>query len=446
MKRNQYLVDVKGPDIPPIEIVLPEELPLDMAAVGQLVDFAGVKSPSGQGAIKVCATPDFHKGSIVPVGSVVATPSNMVIPKAIGTDINCGMRMHMWDISREEFAANKDRWVRLMHGDILEGTRNMPGNREQMIRLAEEGLPGWLDELKKNPTNMWSKMDWQQHYKDLDQCYSYGWMPGDARYLPEALLREGEFRDPGFASVGSGNHFLEIGYVAEIYDRQAAYAWGLKKDRVTVMIHTGSRDVGFHVGGRWMDYAKSKHPKGIPHPESGIYALEDEDAREYMLAMGVAANYAYANRLAIAELVRQRCVQVFGYKSFSLVSDIPHNVVIEENGMNIHRKGSTPAMVGDRLLIPGSMGDSSFVLKGTGCERFLNTASHGAGRAVRRQRMYHVNKEATREIECITLKAERRIEEAPSAYKPILPVIESQVAMGMVEKVARIEPILTFKA
>lgn len=88
----------------------------------------------------------------------------------------------------KEFVANKDRWVRLMHGDILEGTRNMPGNREQMIRLAEEGLPGWLDELKKNPTNMWSRMDWQQHYKDLDQCHSYGWMPGDAHIFTRSFI------------------------------------------------------------------------------------------------------------------------------------------------------------------------------------------------------------------------------------------------------------------
>lgn len=443
--RNEYVVKVEGPNTPNIEIVLPSELPLDMNAVQQLVDFSAVKSNSGQEVLKVCATPDFHKGSIVPVGSVVATPKDMVIPKAVGTDINCGMRLHMWDINREDFAANKAEWLRLMHGDILEGTRNMPGNREQMIRLAHDGLPGWLDELKKSATNMWAKMDWEQHNKDLDNCYNYGWMQGDAKYLPEALLRNGVFRDPGFASVGSGNHFLEVGYVAEIYDRKTAYEWGIKKDKLTIMIHTGSRDVGFHVGSRWMDYAKSKHPQGVAHPESGIYALEGTDAVEYMKAMSVAANYAYANRLALSELVRQRCVQVYGEKNYELVSDIPHNIVIEENGLNVHRKGSTPAMDGDRLLIPGSMGDSSYILKGKGCERFLNTASHGAGRAVRRQRMYHVDT-VEREIECITLKNERRIEEAPSAYKPILPVIESQVAMGMVDKVARIEPILTFKA
>lgn len=447
IERSENVVKVtqSGPDNPDFEIVLPSELALDMNAVSQLADFANVQTVSGKHVVKACATPDFHKGSTVPVGAVVATDSDWVIPKAVGTDINCGMRVHQWDMTIEEFLPQKKEWLKLLHGDLLEGTRNMPGNRMQMEALARDGLFGWLTELRKSPTNMWSKMDWDMHFKDIDQCYSYGWMQGDPKYLPEALKRDGVFRDPSFATIGSGNHFLEIGYVAEVYDRKTAYEWGLVKNKMTIMIHTGSRDVGFHVGGRWMDYAKSMHPKGLPHPESGIYALEGADAVEYLKAMSVAANYAYANRLALAELVRQRCVQVYGERSLKMVSDIPHNIVIQENGLNVHRKGSTPAMDGDRLIIPGSMGDSSYILRGMGNERFLNTASHGAGRAVRRQQMYHTDIEA-REIECITLKEERKIEEAPSAYKPIGPVIDSQVSMGMVGKVARIEPVLTFKA
>lgn len=444
IQRHEHTVSVTGSSFP-FEIALPASLPLDIDAVTQLVAFTQVQTPSGIQVINACATPDFHKGSSIPVGAVIATPPNMVIPKAVGTDINCGMRLHAWDISVDQFLAKKATWLKLMHGDILEGSRNLPGNRQQMIRLAEEGLPGWIEEVSRKPIAMWAATDWQQHYQDLDLVFQYGWLPGDATHLPSALLREGVFRDPCFATLGSGNHFLEVGYVAEVYDRHAAYEWGLAQGKVTVMIHTGSRDIGFHVGAQWMDKAKALHPKGRPHPESGIYALENEGVAPYLAAMNTAANYAFANRLALAELVRQRCEQVYGAHRFLLVSDIPHNIATLENGQILHRKGSTPAREGDRLIIPGSMGDSSFVLKGLGCDRFLNTASHGAGRAHRRQKMRGADTLMSKG-ECIALKEERKAEEAPAAYKPVLPVVDTQVALGMVQKVARIEPLLTFKA
>ncbi len=438
--RDENIVSIQGSTIP-LEIALPTSLPLDMAAVSQLVEYANA-SPHIRA---ICATPDFHKGSTIPVGSVIATEGNVVIPKAIGTDINCGMRLHAWDMEVEEFLSQKSAWIKLMHGDILEGTRNLPGNKQQMIRLAEEGLLGWLEEVALHPDAMWQNTDWQQHLVDLDQVYQYGWFEGDAKYLPSALLREGTFRDPCFATVGGGNHFLEIGYVAEIYDRHAAYEWGLSLNKMTVMIHTGSRELGFHIGGQWMDLAKAKHPKGVAHPASGIYALEGSDADAYLRALSVASNYAFANRLALAELVRQRCFQVFGARQFSLISDIPHNVATREQDFIIHRKGCTPAHAGDRLIIPGSMGDSSFVLKGVGNHRFLDTASHGAGRAQRRQKMRNAEMEMRRG-ECITLKEDRKREEAPSAYKPVSQVVDCQVALGMVDKVVRFEPLLTFKA
>ena len=134
-----------------------------------------------------------------------------------------------------------------------------------------------------------------------------------------------------------------------------------------------------------------------------------------------------------------------------LVCDVPHNIVLKEEVGNVHRKGATPAHENQALLIPGSMGDDSYLLYGLGNADWVSSASHGAGRSVSRTEMTWKAKQnntlsPSREFECITLKEERLIEEAPSAYKPIGPVIQSQVQEGMVKPIARMRPILTFKA
>ncbi len=258
-------------------------------------------------------------------------------------------------------------------------------------------------------------------------------------------------RDPGLATLGSGNHFCEFQQVTEVLDRHRAYELGVRPGQLAVMIHTGSRDVGSYIGTRWMDRAKAEWPKGVKHPESGLYGLSGPLAHEYLKAMHAAAHYADANRALIVELVRQRIREVFGDQAMPLVCDVPHNIVLSEAIGNVHRKGATPAHAGQPLLIPGSMGDDSYLLDGLGHERWASSASHGAGRAVSRTEMAWKSKRqdlvgGTRQFECVTLREERRIEEAPGAYKPIGPVIESQVEEGLVRPIAKLSPLLTFKA
>jgi tRNA-splicing ligase RtcB len=258
-------------------------------------------------------------------------------------------------------------------------------------------------------------------------------------------------RDPGLATIGSGNHFCEFQHVAEVLDRHRAYDLGVRPGQIAVMVHTGSRDVGFYVGQRWMDRAKAEWPVGLKHPDSGLYGLVGPLAQEYLIAMHAAAHYADANRALVMELVRQRVRQVYGNLAMPLVCDVPHNIVLSETIGNVHRKGATPAHAGQPLLVPGSMGDDSYLLDGLGHSRWASSASHGAGRAISRMEMSWKSKrdgslQAARQFECITLKEERRIEEAPSAYKPIGPVIQSQVEEGLVSPIARLSPLLTFKA
>jgi RNA-splicing ligase RtcB len=197
-------------------------------------------------------------------------------------------------------------------------------------------------------------------------------------------------------------------------------------------------------------------PAGVRHPDSGIFPLCEAERPDlvasYLAAEATAANYGFVNRLLLAELVRWRLREVFGDIEAPLVYDVPHNITLREGALYVARKGACPAHAGQPVIIPGSMGAPSFLLVGLGNTRMLSSASHGAGRAVSRFSLTRagakVDEDALglRGVECIALREERRIEEAPAAYKPIQPVIDCQVEAGLVRIVARMRPLMTFKA
>jgi tRNA-splicing ligase RtcB len=395
------------------EILLPSCFPLEAKAVVQLLAFAGVQHPAGGHVCKACATPDFHPGSTVPVGSILVTSHDLVVPQAVGTDINCGMRLHVIDLTLEQFLSKKKELVQLLKGDLLEGARNVPTTPQAMTALFQDGLPAFWRSMTKNPQGLFAQIDFSQVCAEIDKLFSASHVAGNAAYAPEALQdkRRGVLRDPGLATIGGGNHFVEIQHVAEVLDRHRAHALGVRTGQLAVMVHTGSRDVGFYVGRRWMDRAKAEWPKGLKHPESGLYGLFGELAQEYLSAMHAAAHYADANRALVMELVRMRVRQVYGETAMPMVTDVPHNIVLAETGGNVHRKGATPAHPHQPLLIPGSMGDDSYLLDGLGNDRWASSASHGAGRAVSRMEMSWKAKQGAglapaRQFECITLKEE----------------------------------------
>lgn len=428
-------------------VLLPEALPLEEKAVDQLLAFASVRSPDAHhGVCKACATPDFHPGSVAPVGTIVATDAEFVIPAAIGTDINCGMRLLTTGLKQAAVEARKPELLRGLTRVLLENGRNVPVPGRAFRALFDDGPQAFIERLSSE--GLWARADRDQLQAELAQCVSLADFGGAARYAPEGMVGSREtIRDPGLGTPGGGNHFVELQVVDEILDRHAAYAAGLVKGEVVVMIHTGSRDVGFHVGSRWMDRARAAWPKGLKHPDSKLYGLAGELADEYLTAMGTAARYAWANRMVLGEMVRQEMEAAVGGLRARLVVNVPHNVVLREQGLNIHRKGATPARAGDLALIPGSMGDFSFVVSGLGNADWLWSCSHGAGRSVRRQAVRRMKQEsASGTWQCVTLREERRIEEAPQAYKPIGPVLEAQEQAGLIRSVARLRPWVTFKA
>jgi tRNA-splicing ligase RtcB len=430
-------------------ILLPAALPLEEKAVRQLLNFASVTSPDGgHGVCRACATPDFHPGSIAPVGSIVATDSDFVIPAAIGTDINCGIRLFTTGLTFDQLAPHKDALVTRLTRSLLDNGRDVPVSTVAFRALFESGPEAFLDAIPD--AGIWASCDRNRLQREIRQCIGLSSFGGAARHAPTAYTSEKHaiFRDPCLGTAGSGNHFVELQVVDAVLDRHAAYQAGLKAGDVVVMVHSGSRDVGFYVGGAWMDKARNEWPAGVRHPESGLYGLAGTLAHEYLEAMGVAARYAWANRVVLAELVRKDLEAQVGAGDSRLVVDIPHNVVLREYGMNVHRKGATPAHAGDLALIPGSMGDSSYLATGLGSADWLWSCSHGAGRRMRRQEVRALKGAPLTDQtwQCVTLREERRIEEAPQAYKPIGPVIDAQEQAGLIRAAVRLRPWVTFKA
>ncbi len=429
-------------------ILLPSGFPLEEKAVMQLMDFAAVRYPGDDAHVcQACATPDFHPGSLAPVGSIVATTQDMVIPQAVGTDINCGMRLLTTGIPEARANLQLPKLESLLIRLFLEGGRDVPASGQAFRALFEDGPQAFLQMIPRQ--GLWAEASIDRMQEEVFACIGLDEFASDVRYAPDALISNREvLRDPCLGSIGSGNHFVEFQVIDQVYDRQAAYRLGLKEGHLCVMIHSGSRDVGFFVGQRWMDRAKAEWPKGLTHPSSGLYALTGALAEEYLQAMGVAARYAWLNRAVLGEMVRKALRDVLGSDESSMIVDVPHNVVLQEDGLNLHRKGATPARAHDLALIPGSMGDFSYLAEGLGNPGWLWSCSHGAGRSMRRQAMRALKPGFTDapHWRCLTLREERKIEEAPQAYKPVGPVIESQEEHGLIRSIARFRPWLTVKA
>ncbi|HEY9613502.1 RtcB family protein [Allocoleopsis sp.] len=444
-------------DAPTAEVLLPRDFPVEAKAFKQLANLANIRHPDGGHVCKCCATPDFHPGDAgVAIGSVVET-QGMLIPAAVGSDINCGMRLHVADLSLDRFLEKRNDFVERMKGDYFFGTRDVTLTAKTARALFQHGIPGWLDAMLDAPTGSVVKSDFKQLAFEIDRVYFGGSMDGSARWAPEELVpHSGLVRDGGLATIGGGNHFVEIQVVEQVEDRATAYVWGVREGQLAFMVHSGSRNVGKYIGGMWRDRTRRAWPKGLKYPDSYLFPLSVQSnanlVNDYLQAEATAANYAFVNRLLLAELLRLRLREVYGDVEAPLVYDLPHNITLAEGAGWVTRKGACPAHLGQAVIIPGSMGTTSYLLMGKGNPAFLHSASHGAGRVRSRFELSRKGASQTEEalgltgIDCITLREERRIEEAPVAYKPIEPVIEAQVHAEMVSVVARLKPILTFKA
>ncbi len=293
-----------------------------------------------------------------------------------------------------------------------------------------------------------------------------------AQDVPERARQRG--RDQ-LGTLGSGNHFLEIQRVAQIHDSARAAAFGLFEDQVTVLIHTGSRGLGHQICTeyvRLMDKVMAEYGIALPDRELACAPFASPEGQAYFRAMAAAANFAWCNRQLITHAVRGAWRRILGTdEELAIVYDVSHNIAkLEEHGgvaCVVHRKGSTRAFgpgsediperyrsAGQPVLVPGSMGTSSYVLAGTGVamsETFGSTC-HGAGRVMSRHKAkkaidYNRLRQELHDmgIEVRAASAKGLIEEAPAAYKDVEQVVDVMAATGVTAKVARLVPVAIIK-
>ena len=415
-----------------------------------------------------CVMPDGHEGYGFPIGGVAAldVKTGGISPGGIGYDINCGVRLLQTNLTKEQMYPKIK--------DLLDALfKSVPaGLGGSNITVTTEVLDGLLNKGAK-----WAVENGYGNQDDLDHCESNGCMEqADASRVSDKAKNRGRKQ---LATLGSGNHFLEIQYVDEIYDVEVAKAFGItEKDQVVLMIHCGSRGLGHQVCSDYLREMERTFPEiiaKIPDKEL-IYAPAGHKlCDDYLKAMSAAANFAWCNRHIIGHQTRLAFKKVFPDVELKTVYDVAHNICkVEEHKIDgemkkvyLHRKGATRAFppghpelaeayrsVGQPIILPGSMGTASYILVGTeeGMETTFGSTAHGAGRvmsrheALRKFKGEQVKKDL--EAQKISLKSaswKGVAEEAPGVYKDIDEVARVSDETGIGKKVVRLRPIGVIK-
>ncbi|MEW4454685.1 RtcB family protein [Bremerella sp. JC817] len=499
VRRDANCLELLRSDKIPVTVFANEQVPIEPVAVAELQSMLEVQAtatamyqacpdqfhaePHLQ---KVAVTPDFHKASGIPVGTVLQT-EGFVIPQAIGNDINCGMRLHLTDLSVDKVESHADSLETTFREMYFEAGRRIPMQWQHRESLLLDGIRGLFDTVDPRfDGGLWSyfhRTDRQQTLARIDRA---GSLPAAKIVGLESYLGEPDrvHRDSQIGSIGGGNHFVEIQRVERIIEPQIAHAWGLRPGQVTVMVHTGSVSIGYASGSHYRSQLRTHYPSSLPHPANEIYVLPLASPQEGVFwdAMHNAANFAFANRMFLGLMAWASLEKVLGEITFPLLYDAPHNMIWPEQRdgrtVYVHRKGACPARgfeqmeatpfayYGEPVLVPGSMGASSYVLAGNGLENAIHSAAHGAGRQISRgasmkkydrefdefMKAFRVvtpvdfrRQEIARRRDIVAKKLADLRQEAPFAYKGIGPVIETIESGGLARPVAELRPIMTIK-
>ncbi len=419
------------------------------------------------------AMPDIHWGYGFPIGGVAAFDERdgVISPGGVGYDINCGVRLLRSELREDEVAPRIRQLVDTLFAEIPTGV----GSRRKQYKLSRTQLR----ELLAKGAHWVVGEGWGTS-EDLAHLESTGLIAGaDPDAVGSHAMERGLDQ---VGTLGSGNHFGEVGVVEEIYDPDVARAFGLAEGMVTFMIHCGSRGLGFQVADDYMKIMKGSlatHGLDLPDPQLVCAPIQSEEGRRYLGAMRAAANYAFGNRQMITYLAREVFERVFGRGrqelGMEVVYDVCHNIAkMEEHTYEgkdrrvcVHRKGATRAFpaghpeigdvykdVGHPVLIPGDMGRYSYVLVGTdrAMEESWGSTCHGAGRVKSRHQAKREMKgrQIDRELadRGIYVRAESRhvlAEETSDAYKDVTDVVNVVENAGITRKVARLRPIGNIK-
>ena len=413
------------------------------------------------------AMPDVHWGYGFPIGGVAATgiaDGGVVSPGGVGFDIACGVRLLAADLGREELLPALGQVMDRLAAVIPCGAGR--GGLWQLRGRAE------LEKLLAGGAG-YAVACGHGRQRDLDRCEDRGVAEGAD--LAQVSSRAADRGLHQVGSLGSGNHFLEVQAVDQVFDPAAAQAFGLAEGQVCVMIHCGSRGLGHQVCTdhvQIMDKAMARYGITVPDRQLACAPVTSPEARRYLGAMAAAANYARANRQLLAEAA-SRVLQATSGTRLRLVYDVAHNLAALETHdvggipvrLCVHRKGATRALppghpglpadlreAGQPVLIPGSMGTASYVLVGVPRGGAFTSACHGAGRRMSRHQAARsiTGPELRRRLERQGIavrgaSARGLAEETPQAYKDVTEVVEAAEGAGLCRKVARLVPLGVIK-
>ena len=416
------------------------------------------------------AMPDIHQGYGFPIGGVAATvpdEGGVISPGGVGFDINCGVRLLASTLTVTEVRPKIRELVNQLFRDIPSGAGrggDVRVTHQELERVLEQGAAWMVAHGYGRP-------------EDLETCEEAGTIDGaDASAVSERARKRGL---PQIGTLGSGNHFLEVQYVENVFDPKIAQALGFVESQIVVLIHSGSRGLGHQVCTdylRDMDAGMRRYGIHLPDRQLACVPAHSKEGQGYLGAMRAAANFAWANRQGITHFTRGAFKRVFGNQhDLRVIYDVCHNIAKlerhqvdgRERKVMVHRKGATRAFaaghpevpeayraIGQPVLIPGSMGTASYVLVGApgAMNETFGTTCHGAGRVMSRtaakKSAWADNARTRLEEQGILVRAETRdgiTEEIPEAYKDVDEVVAVVHNAGLSRKVARLKPIGVIK-
>lgn len=430
-----------------------------LSSIGQISDVCSLPGLIGN----VVGLPDIHTGYGFPIGCVAAfdinNPESVVSPGGVGYDINCGVRALRTNLDIGCFRERAESLADELFGIIPTGMGNDkrssidPG---ALNSILDQGLD-YLLKSKEIPD------------EDAEYCESNGHMAGDSRLVGQKAKGRGLNQ---LGTLGSGNHYLEVQYVDEVYDTERAEVMGIRKKQIVLMIHTGSRGLGHGV---CHNSLMKMVGKSTGYTQLACSPYNSKESQEYLLSMGCAANFAFVNRAMITKKARQAFERVFPEARLDLIYDVCHNIAKIENhrinGMEydavVHRKGASRAFppghrdipwkykeIGQPVVVGGSMGTYSYILCGSekSMELSLGSVCHGAGRVLSRSRSKDL---FTHKNVCDLLRDQDivfrcssdpgMVEESPGCYKDINRVVDLSDRIGLTKKVCRLRPCLVIK-
>ncbi|KAB1197237.1 MULTISPECIES: RtcB family protein [Haloferax] len=468
IEENVYEIERTGAMRVPARVYGSEQLIEEMLEEGDLT-LTQVRNVATLPGIQRFALvlPDGHQGYGFPIGGVAAVDvdDGVISPGGIGFDINCGVRLLRTGLSYKDIAGQGSILADRLYQTIPTGL-----GKGGYLRTDISDVRGILEYGME-----WMLDNGHAREADLDHCEENGRLPGDPNAVPTEALKRGVNQ---VGSLGSGNHFLEVQRVTDVYDPETAAAFGIDTDDIVVMIHSGSRGLGHQTCSHFIRTFEREYSElvaSLPDKQLVYAPLGDRLADEYWDAMNAAANFAWANRQAMTQAVREVFDALFEATDVEVVYDVCHNVAKEERhtvggrekSLLVHRKGATRAFppghpdvpeayrdVGQPVFIPGSMGSHSYVLAGgeRSLELSFGSTAHGAGRLKSRTqaKSEYTAGELQKALRARGIYVRARsggtlTEEAPGAYKDIDEVVRVSDALGIGTKVARTAPVANIK-